>query len=68
MIELPPATAVGYLESVTDYLDRFLQTVEHCAVTRTSWRIEDIEDLILDIRNEVQVLLAAAEVFSAANG
>ena len=62
MIELVPASAVGYLESLTDYLDRFLEAVERRAVTRTSWRIEDIEDLILDIRNEVQVLLAAAEV------
>ena len=63
-----PTTPEEYVEYLTDYIDRVLETFHHRAVSRSSWRIEDISDILLDLRNEVTVLGVAAEVFRSANG
>lgn len=63
-----PITVEEYVEYLNDYIDRVLETFHHRAVSRTSWRIEDISDILLDLRNEVTVLGVAAEVSRTANG
>ena len=59
------STNEEYVEYLTDYIDRVVIALGHRSITRTSWRVEDIIDVLLDLRNEVTVLGISAEVLHA---